>query len=264
MRQWGFLLMLAAAATPVAAHSTPQAECSKPVYLTLDTGHMGVADGVAQVLQRQQIKVSFFAANEPTQTGDGSLGEHWSAWWRARAGEGHVLASHTLNHVYWRHDLPDGRFEVRASAGPQAGLTRTMDAEQYCAEIASANQRLKHITGVAPLNLYRAPGGKTSKALLAAAKQCGYLHVGWSEAGFLGDELPSDKYPNSQLLARALHHIQAGDILLAHLGIWSRKKPWAPEVLEPLIIGLKQKGFCFDTIDHHPAYAPWVQDHPAH
>ena len=61
------------------------ADCAKPLYLTFDTGHMGVAPLIAQVLQRQQVRVTFFAAHEPTQEGDGSLGEHWAAWWRARA-----------------------------------------------------------------------------------------------------------------------------------------------------------------------------------
>ena len=51
--------------------------CAKPVYLTFDTGHMGVAPLIADVLKRQQVKVTFFAANEPTQVGDGTLGEHW-------------------------------------------------------------------------------------------------------------------------------------------------------------------------------------------
>ncbi len=87
------------------------------------------------------------------------------------------------------------------------------------------------------------------------------MHVGWSAAGFLGDELPSDRYPNEVLLARALRDIQAGDVLMAHLGIWSRQQAWAPAVLEPLIVGLKQRGLCFDTLDHHPRYAPWVQAH---
>ena len=237
--------------------------CDRRVYLTFDTGHMGVADLVAQVLQRQQVRATFFAADESTQTGDGSLGTHWSAWWRARATEGHVLASHTLDHLYWRRDLPNERFEVRATSGPFKGQTRVMDAAQYCAEIKRGSERLQQITGVAPVPLYRAPGGKTSPALLAAARQCGYLHVGWSPAGFLGDELPSDRYPNDQLLARALRDIRPGDVLMAHLGIWSRQQPWAPEVLEPLIVGLKQKGFCFDTIDHHPLYATWVKQHAA-
>jgi peptidoglycan/xylan/chitin deacetylase (PgdA/CDA1 family) len=41
---------------------------------------------------------------------------------------------------------------------------------------------------------------------------------------------------------------------VAHLGIWSRKDAWAPAVLEPLIQGLKQKGFCFATLRDHPDY----------
>ena len=80
------------------------------------------------------------------------------------------------------------------------------------------------------------------------------MHVHWSPAGFLGDELPSDKYPNSVLLERALRNIRPGDILMAHLGIWSRQDPWAPAVLEPLIEGLKAQGFCFATLESHPAY----------
>ena len=109
--------------------------------------------------------------------------------------------------------------------------------------------------------LYRAPGGKTSPALIAAAQSCGYQHVGWSPAGFLGDELPSDKYPNAQLLDKALKTIRPGDVLLAHLGIWDRKDPWAPAVLQPLIQGLKAQGFCFATLRDHPQYRDWIRSH---
>jgi peptidoglycan/xylan/chitin deacetylase (PgdA/CDA1 family) len=95
--------------------------------------------------------------------------------------------------------------------------------------------------------------------LLTAAKQCGFAHVGWADAGFLGDELPSDKFPNAMLLQRALSNIRSGDILMAHLGIWSRQDPWAPAVLEPLIEGLKAKGFCFATLKEHPQFKPWIR-----
>jgi peptidoglycan/xylan/chitin deacetylase (PgdA/CDA1 family) len=104
------------------------------------------------------------------------------------------------------------------------------------------------------LPLFRAPAGKTSPALLAAARQCGWTHVGWAPAGFLGDELPSERFPNDLLLRHALRDIRPGDILLAHLGIWSRKDAWAPADLEPLIVGLKQRGFCFATLKEHPQY----------
>ena len=74
----------------------------------------------------------------------------------------------------------------------------------------------------------------------------------------LGDELPSEQASNQQLLAKALRDVRSGDILVAHLGIWSRKDPWAPAVLEPLITGLKARGFCFATLRDHPDYRDWV------
>jgi peptidoglycan/xylan/chitin deacetylase (PgdA/CDA1 family) len=237
---------------PLPAGTAP---CARPLYLTFDTGHMGVADLIADVLRRQQVKVTFFAAHEPTQVGDGSLGEHWAPWWRERAAEGHEMASHTHDHVYWQADLPQGRFRVRASAGPQKNKVREWDGAHYCQEITRARDRLQAITGRAPLPLFRAPGGKTSPALLRTARACGYAHVGWAPAGFLGDELSSQTHPNAQLLQTALANIRPGDILMAHLGIWSRQDPWAPAVLEPLIVGLKQKGFCFATLREHPQYS---------
>lgn len=259
----GTLISVAASLGPALADeglkdAASPAPCQRPVYLTFDTGHMGVAELVADVLRRHHVRATFFAAQEATQVGDGSLGQHWAPWWRARAAEGHQFASHTWDHTYWRADAGTARdpaFRVRPSQGPQQGQTRTITAEQYCAEIDKATQRLRQLTGRQPLPLFRAPGGKTSPRLLAAAKACGYTHVGWSPAGFLGDELPSRAYPNAQLLAQALRDIRAGDILLAHLGIWSRQDPWAPAVLEPLIVGLKAKGFCFQTLDQHPRLA---------
>jgi peptidoglycan/xylan/chitin deacetylase (PgdA/CDA1 family) len=244
------------------AQEAPPA-CAKPLYLSFDTGHMGVAPLVAQVLRRQQVLVTFFAANERTREGDGSLGAHWAPWWQARAAEGHEFASHTLDHVYWRADVAGAppRFRVRPSSGERAGQDMIWSAQQYCEQITAASTRLEALTGKKALALFRAPGGKTSTALLAAAKACGYAHVGWAQAGFLGDELPSDKFSNAALLDKALRDIRSGDILMAHLGIWSRQDPWAPAVLEPLLVGLKQRGFCFATLRDHPAYRDWIAAH---
>ncbi len=260
----GLLAALSLAALTTVATAQTVA-CRQPVYLTFDTGHMGVAPFVAQVLQRQNVKVTFFAAQEKTQQGDGTLGQHWAPWWRERAAEGHVFASHTWDHAYWRADLQGaqaGHFKIRPSSGAQAGQDLQWTAAQYCANLRQAAQRLQDMTGQPPLPLFRAPGGKTSPALLQAARQCGYAHVGWADAGFLGDELPSDKFPNAQLLQKALARIRSGDILMAHLGIWSRQDPWAPAVLEPLIEGLKARGLCFATLREHPQYKDWIAQHP--
>lgn len=252
------IVLIAACAQPVRAQG--QNACEKPLYLTFDTGHMEVAPLVADVLNKHQVKVTFFGANERTKSGDGSLGQHWAGWWKARAAEGHEFASHTWDHVYWRADLPGDvpRFKVRASAGANEGVELTWTAAQYCEQIDKAAQRLQELTGRPPLPLFRAPGGKTSPKFLAATRACGWQHVGWSPAGFLGDELPSESASNKALLAKALRDIKSGDILLAHLGIWSRKDPWAPAVLEPLVVGLKGKGFCFRTLRDHPAYRDWI------
>ena len=251
----GPFLLLALSFSSVAETQKSVAQCQKPIYLTFDTGHMGVAPLIAEVLRKHRVPVTFFGANEKTQEGDGSLGLYWSAWWKERASEGHDFASHTFDHAYWRADIDSQNFKIRPSAGEQKDQNLLWRAEDYCANLKKASQRLEAMTGRASLPLFRAPGGKTSPALLKAAGQCGYTHVGWSPAGFLGDELSSQTHSNEKLLRTSLQSIKTGDILMAHLGIWSRQDPWAPAVLEPLIVGLKEKGFCFARLRQHPQYS---------
>jgi peptidoglycan-N-acetylmuramic acid deacetylase len=241
-------LALAASAVPAAAAGCDAAPGARPVYLTFDTGHMGVAPLVAETLARHGAKATFFLADERTTTGGTSLDAAWAPWWKARAEEGHAFGSHTLSHAVWQADLPDGAFRLRPTAGPEAGRARRWTAAEYCADLRAPAERFRAMTGRSMLPIFRAPAGRTSPALLAAARACGFRHVGWSPAGFLGDELPSDRFPNDRLLAKALAAIRPGDVLLAHLGIWSRQDPWAPAVLEPLLAGLAARGFCFATL----------------
>lgn len=251
------VVLAAAAGTAAGASSADTGatapSCAHPVYLSFDTGHMGVAPLVAEVLRRHGVKATFFLANERTLDGGSSLDAHWAPWWRARAAEGHAFGSHTWDHDSWVADTPGG-LRVKPSQGAQAGRVRTLTPAQYCAELERPAQRLQAMTGQHMASIFRAPGGKTSPALLEAAAACGWTHVGWDPAGFLGDELPSAPYPNAQLLQRALRDIREGDVLLAHLGIWSRQDPWAPAVLEPLIAGLQARGLCFATLREHPRY----------
>jgi len=233
--------------------------CDRPVYLTIDTGHMGVAELVADTLARHQVRATFFLANEPTQAADGrpsgsTLDDHWAGYWKRLAGQGHDFGSHTWDHAVWRGDRGGAGFVMQPTAGPQRGQRQTMSAAAYCEQLARPARRFAEMTGQPMRGLFRAPGGHTSAALLKAASACGWQHVGWSDAGFLGDELPSDRYPNNALLRQALDRIRPGDVLMMHLGIWSRRDPWAPAVLEPLIVGLKARGMCFVTLRDHPVF----------
>ena len=107
-------------------------------------------------------------------------------------------------------------------------------------------------TGRHPPGLWRAPGGRTTQQSIRWAADCGYpIHVGWDRAGYLGDDLPSEHYSNDALLERTLKSVRNGDILLMHLGVWSRKQPLAP-ILGPLIRGLRQRSFCFQTLKIAP------------
>lgn len=256
---WGLLAPASGWSSSGTPPSQPEAACRKPVYLTIDTGHMGVAPLIAEVLARQHVKATFFLANERTQAvatrPEGStLDAHWAGWWRQLAAQGHDFGSHTWDHVVWQGDAAGG-LRVKPTAGAQAGQRLTLSAAQYCEQLAQPARRFTEMTGQPMRALFRAPGGKTSPALLAAASRCGWTHVPWTPNGFLGDELSSERYPNQALLDKALKSVKEGDILLMHLGIWSRRDPWAPAVLEPLIVGLKAKGLCFATLRTHPQFA---------
>ena len=64
-------LCLSLALTALLGTSIAQAKtCKKPIYLTFDTGNMAVAETVAAILNRQQVKATFFLANEKTLRGD--------------------------------------------------------------------------------------------------------------------------------------------------------------------------------------------------
>lgn len=243
-----------AAAQPAQPTPTQAPACKGTVYLTFDTGSQSQAELIEQTLLRHHIKATFFLANEKTIHGDYSLDPGWQPLWKRLVQEGHAFGTHTFDHVYVVRDLPDGKIEVRPQFGAQAGKKLQWTPAQYCEEMTHVARRFQEMTGRKLDPLWRAPGGKLTPNLLKAGQACGYAHVGWAPAGFSGDELPSDKFPNEALLKKALNGLKDGDIFLAHMGIWSRQDPWAPAVLEPLITGLESKGFCFATLREHPAY----------
>lgn len=225
------------ACAALAAH----AACKGQLYLTLDTGNMSQAELIAEILNKHQVRATFFLANERTRRGDHALDPSWAPYWSARVKEGHVFGSHTWRHGRLLRDTADGVIYA------VDGSTERLDANGLCTELNRVGDAFSAMTGERLAGLWRAPGGRATPFALAAAESCGYRHVRWADAGFLGDELPSDRYPNEALLQRALANLRSGDILMMHLGIWSRRDPFAP-MLDRLLAGLKQRGFCFATL----------------
>ncbi len=244
LRLFAFLVSIACSFSVLAQG----ASCNKTVYLSFDTGNMSVAQLVSDVLNRQHVKATFFLANEKTSRGDFALDDSWKSYWQDRLREGHHFGSHTYDHVYFLKDASNKEVFERPQFGPKTGETILYNEASFCREIRRVDDRFKELTGSSIQKIWRAPGGKTSPRLINMGNQCGYQHIGWSDAGFLGDELSSKTHPNSVLLEKASTNLQDGDIAMAHLGIWSRKDSWAPAVLEQLIINLKNRGFCFGTL----------------
>jgi len=241
MRRVVSLFALALLATP--SLDADAADCrAGTLYLTFDTGTMQVAELIARTLNEEKVRATFFLANEKTFRGDYSLDPAWGSYWKSLAEAGHAFGNHTWSHRYARRDEGD-KVVVAGPAGEQR-----LDRHAYCEELHKVARTFSRDTGHKLSGIWRAPGGRTTQQSIRFAASCGYpVHVGWDDAGFIGDELPSDQSPNDQLLRRALSRLRAGDVVMMHLGIRSRKEP-AAEILKPLIEGLKQRGFCFATL----------------
>jgi len=224
--------------------------CRATVFLTIDTGSMAPAEEIAAILRRQEIRATFFVANEPTARGDTALDPSWSAYWKALADDGHAFGSHTWRHWYIRGDRGADRIAY-VPWGRKDG--EELDQRAFCEELRRPSEAFRAMTGRDLDPLWRAPGGKLTARAEAFARECGFTHVAWSPAGFSGDELPSDRYPGKSLIARQLRDIRDGDVLLWHLGIRSRREPLWPE-LDGLISGLKSRGFCFSRITDSDAW----------
>jgi peptidoglycan/xylan/chitin deacetylase (PgdA/CDA1 family) len=240
-------LLLAAGVWPAQGET----RCTGSVYLTFDTGNMAQAETIARILNREQVKATFFLASEKTFRGDHALDEAWRGYWRARTAEGHAFGNHTFRHVYAKRDLADGQLLATLDYG---GPEIRMDERAFCAELRKVDDAFHGLTGEHLAGLWRAPGGYTTRNTVRWAANCGYpVHVHWDAAGFIGDELDSDRYPNDKLLRQALAQVKPGTVTMMHLGVRSRREPLAP-VLEPLIQGLKARGYCFAplAVARHP------------
>lgn len=240
----------AAALIVLALFGAHASACEKPLYLTLDTGGMHSAELIAQILNKHDVRATFFLSNEKTFRGDFALDDSWRAYWQARVREGHAFGSHTWNHGRIVA-ASDERIGYRPAHGPDSGRLLTLGAAEFCTELRRVGEQFERLTGRKLNPLWRAPGGFTTPQAIRAASGCGFTHVHWSAAGFLGDELPSERASNAALLEKTLRDVRSGDILMAHLGIWSRKEVYAP-TLDSLIDRLKSRGFCFQTIADAP------------
>ncbi len=132
---------------------------------------------------------------------------------RVIVARGHSIQNHTAKH---RHDF--------SFLGPRG----------YAAEIARAQDMLTDITGQRPI-CFRAPAGLRNPFLAPVLHRLGLVLVSWTRRGF--DTRERDP---AKVLARLMHRLAAGDILLLHDGNAARTADGRPVVLEVLPALLQQ------------------------
>jgi len=218
--------------------------CPSPVYLTFDTGNMSTAKHIAQILKQKNVRARFFLANNPTKSGASALSSPWKSYWKSRVNEGHTFGNHTWSHYFVRSDM--GTKSIKAY-NRKGGVVK-LNKKTYCAELTRVQSTFYKLTGHKISGVWRAPAGRTTQNSIRWAAECGYpIHMGWSTAGYIRDDLSSKKYPNKILLDKAATLIHEGDIVLMHLGTWQRKKQ-AAGILANLIDKLRSRGLCFESL----------------
>ena len=142
--------LIALSALPAGAAAQNHSNtCDAPVYLTFDTGHMGIANLVADVLRRQQVRVTFFVCGYRIAEFPDTLSHIAAA--------GHEIGLHSSNHDYMQK----------------------MDYETALSDLTRCAKAVEDACGV-QARLFRPPGGLYGDTLLSAAKDAGLSVILWS------------------------------------------------------------------------------------
>ena len=188
------------------------------VALTFDAGGDNAgAPKILAALNHAHAAATFFMT--------GRWAELYPQWARRIAAR-YPIANHTYDHT----DL------LRI---PLAGVAP---------ELQMASAAIARATGRAPVALFRFPYGSSSQATLAVVNRLGYTAVGWTvdtlgwEGTTLGQSLDS-------VTARALGHLQPGEIILMHVGANPNDHSTLDaDALPAIIRAIRARGYTFVTL----------------
>ncbi len=184
------------------------------VALTFDDGpDPDVTPAVLDILDRHGAQASFFLIGRRAAQHPGLV--------REIVRRGHQVENHT-----WRH-LP--LFACLGLAGQRR-------------EVAAAQALLTQLTGRAPRFL-RAPAGLRSPLLDPVLHHAGLLHVSWTRRA-----LDGVRQDPGRALARLLHGLRGGDVLLLHDGGFGGR-PVVLEVLPGLLAAMEARGLVAVPLD---------------
>lgn len=155
----------------------------KKVALTINCAwNSDDIDKILEVLEKQQIKVTFFMVGDWIEKYEEAARKIYNA--------GHELANHSYNHPH----------------------IENLNYDKNVEQINKCSQLIQKITGK-PSTLYRGPYGEYSNTSLQAAKDTNHTAIQWSI-----DTLDYKAQTGEQMWERIEHKLENGSIILMHNG----------------------------------------------
>ncbi len=155
----------------------------KKIALTFDADtDDNEAQRILDVLQRYQVKCTFFAA--------GAWAEKYPQMLRRIADEGHEIGNHSDTHPHMN--------KLRQDAA--------------LAQMADCSRKIEAASGVRPA-LFRSPYGEASPEVVRGARSLSMTSVGWDI-----DSFDWRNYPPMHIANRVISEVKPGSIVLFQLG----------------------------------------------
>lgn len=187
---------------------------NKRIALTFDDGpYPETTELILDLLKEYHAKATFFVV--------GTRVESFPETVKREVAEGHEVANHTFNHVYF---------------------LQKKNSETMQSEIVRTEQALEQLTGKKPL-LFRPPGGFYNEQMIAIAKKYGYTTVLWSWHQDTNDW----RAPGVQkIVNKVLNNARNGDIILLH--DYVPRSMQTVEALKLILPELQKRGFEMVTV----------------
>lgn len=186
----------------------------KKIALTFDDGpYPETTEKILDLLSKYNAKATFFVL--------GNKVIRYPEMVKREVAEGHEVANHTYNHVYF---------------------LRSISSNTIREEIVKTEKALEELTGKKP-NLFRPPGGYYNDQSIHIATMLGYKTILWSWHQDTNDW----KSPGvNQIVNKVLNNARNGDIVLMHDYIPGSIQ--TVKALEKILYELDQRGFEFVTV----------------
>lgn len=185
-------------------------ETANKIAITFDDGPSSVTLQILEILEKYQVKATFFCIGENIEKQPGIVRKAFEA--------GHLIANHSYGH---------------------SPLIDFYNQAQFVEELEKTDGLIQKITGRKP-QFFRPPYGVMTPSMGRALKVTKHKVIGWNIRSLDG-KLKSEEV----IFNRVKSRISPGSILLLHdTGVHSAK------VLERLLVTLREKNYEVVSLEH--------------